>query len=170
MHFFIIISSHDFFGLFNQKRKLFISQKSPEGSRRQVKTWFAELLDTTMCFTDRVHRVLFNSVKTRSNVRCWITSGYLRNNDYPGAGVMTEQELMGSVYLLKGSVYQALDNHQFAAQCFKLALKVASNSCQQYCAILCRLNVYNLHLSSFVIDYYSYHLRSLDSEYLSFRR
>ena len=40
---------------------------------------------------------------------------------------MTEQELMGSVYLLKGSVYQALDNHQFAAQCFKLALKVASN-------------------------------------------
>ena len=82
---------------------------------------------------------------------------------------MTEQELMGSVYLLKGSVYQALDNHQFAAQCFKLALKVASNSCQQYRAIPCRLNVY-LHLSSFVIDYYSYHLRSLDSEYLTFRR
>ncbi|KAL5248936.1 hypothetical protein ACHWQZ_G017960 [Mnemiopsis leidyi] len=38
-------------------------------------------------------------------------------------GVMTEQELMSSVYLLKGTVYQALDNHQFAAQCFKLALK-----------------------------------------------
>jgi hypothetical protein len=37
---------------------------------------------------------------------------------------MSEQELMASVYLLKGSVYQALDNHQFAAQCFKLALKV----------------------------------------------
>ena len=40
------------------------------------------------------------------------------------SGVMTEQELMSSVYLLKGTVYQALDNHQFAAQCFKLALKV----------------------------------------------
>ena len=37
---------------------------------------------------------------------------------------MTEQELMASVYLLKGTVFQALDNHQFAAQCFKLALKV----------------------------------------------
>ena len=39
-------------------------------------------------------------------------------------GAMTEQELMASVYLLKGTVFQALDNHQFAAQCFKLALKV----------------------------------------------
>ena len=38
-------------------------------------------------------------------------------------GVLSESELMSSVYLLKGTVYQALDNHHFAAECFKQALK-----------------------------------------------
>ena len=44
------------------------------------------------------------------------------------SGGMTENELISSVYLLKGNVYQALDNHQFAAQCFKMALKVEEES------------------------------------------
>ena len=43
--------------------------------------------------------------------------------DILNPGVLSESELLSSVYLLKGTVYQALDNHQFAAECFKLALK-----------------------------------------------
>jgi len=34
-----------------------------------------------------------------------------------------ESDLQSSIYLLKGTVYQAMDNHQFAAQYFRMALK-----------------------------------------------
>ena len=37
---------------------------------------------------------------------------------------MFESDLQSSIYLLKGTVYQAMDNHQFAAQYFRMALKV----------------------------------------------